>query len=137
MSTTLYAYVNAFPELAGRVFRMIAPKLPDTPYAVLETRQGPVRPCYGGVDIVTVFPCVTLYTKPLVGQNSGDAEQALLTLAGKIQSGYRQIDTHMDGATPFFIGSVARAGEFPPLADGEVPGQVYLTVRFLAQFLRG
>lgn len=134
--TTLFACVNALPELTGRVFRLVSPKLPDTPYAIVETRQGPPRPYYSGSDIVTVYPCVTLYAKPLSGQTSGDAEEALFLLAGKVQAGYRQIDTHMDGITPFLAGSVTRAGEFPPMPDGEVPGQVYLTVRFSANLLR-
>ncbi|WP_407543781.1 hypothetical protein Q0M94_28275 (plasmid) [Deinococcus radiomollis] len=137
--TTFYAFLNTIPDFGGRVYRSTFPGTtpPATPYAIIEDRQGPVSGAYyGGSDLMTVFPCVTLYVKPGPAQGPGDAVQALMALALKVQAARYSVDTHSDGITPFVTGSLNRAGEFPPLADGNVRGQAYLTLRFQAQLLR-
>lgn len=138
--TTFYAFLNGVPELGGRVYRGLAPGTspPPTPYAIIEDRQGPVsNPYFNGTDILEVFPTVTLYTKPGLNQTPDSAVQELMLLASKVQMARYSVDTHSDGITSYLVGSVNRAGEFPPMNDGSVSGQYYLTVRFVAQMLRG
>jgi len=135
--STLLGFCKTIPELGGRCYLDTAPSLPETPYAIVYDAPGGVgERYYGGADVTTVYPSVTVYHKPAVKEEAALARQQLMAIMTKLQNAHRTVDTHSDGVTPFVRGSVQRASDFAPMPDKTVQGQSYATVRFSAMVYR-
>lgn len=131
---TLYGFVHALPQLAGRVFwDGTAPANTPAPYAIVWAKTGGIeRAFYRGADAVTVYPCVTVYDRPRTGEQPAAARVRLQAILDALQDAVHELDTHSDGVTPYLPGSVERTGEPAIMADRQVAGQSYFTFQLKA-----
>ena len=136
--STLYELVKAIPDFAGRVYLGSTDdnQPPLTPYAIVdEIEGGPVSNYYGTQAVAAVYPEVTVYCKPGVGQVPAQAYLQVNALIDTILATLPNLTADSAGR-PYTPGSVQRANEPRPIADSRVPGQRFACIKFRAELYR-
>lgn len=136
--STLYELVKAIPDFAGRVYLGSTDdnQAPLAPYAIVdEIDGGPIGNYLGTAAVAAVYPEVTVYCKPGVGQVPAQAYAQVNALIDTILATLPSLtaDTFGRSYTP---GSVQRANEPRPIADSKVPGQRFACIKFRAELYR-
>lgn len=136
--STLYQLVRAIPDFGGRVYLASTDDNTAlaTPYAIVdEVEGGPVSSFYGTAALSAVYPEVTVYCKPATGQVPAQAYAQVNALIDVILATLPELTADSAGR-PYTPGSVQRANEPRPLADTNVPGQRFSTIKFQAAVYR-
>lgn len=132
---TLFSYAREFAQFSNRVFLDAAPGTtpPASPWALCWEKEGGVNtPLHGGSDIMQIYPCLTVYSRPIGTQTPATARAQLVALMKAISDGIHAVDTHFDGITPYVGGSVQRLNHPAPQSDSNNPGGYYATLLLTA-----